>query len=265
MMNIGPQGMNLAERGRLATPKARIGVIFPTTNRMIEPQFVHYAPAELGVHFARARITGKWEAPIAKLIPEIARAASTLADSKPDLIVFNCTATSMKEGAAGEAAILDAIRKETGIDAISTAGAVNEALCAIGLRRFVLVTPYVQSTNDHEIDYFRDQGFEVVRDVALGLVGGDQFITVSPERWIEVALANDSPDADGFFLSCANTTQIEAVEAIERATGKPAVNSNQAVLWASLERLRDVLKPSGPSPIPGRLGKVRAAVASAAE
>ncbi len=90
-------------RGRLATPKARVGVILPTSNRMIEPQFIHYAPDDLGVHFARARITGKWEAPVAKLLPEIARAASTLADSKPDLIVFNCTATSMKEGTAGDA------------------------------------------------------------------------------------------------------------------------------------------------------------------
>lgn len=255
--------MNIV-RGRLATPKARIGVILPTSNRMIEPQFVRYAPDDLGVHFARARITGKWEAPVAKLLPEIARAASMLADSKPDLIVFNCTATSMKEGTAGDAAILDAIRKETGIDALSTAGAVNAALRAVGLRRLVLVTPYVQSTNDHERDYFCTQGIDIVHDVALGLVGGDQFITVPPERWIEVTLANDHPNADGFFLSCANTTQIEAVEAVERATGKPVINSNQAVLWASLERLRAKLQATGPSPVPGRLGKLNS-VASVAE
>ena len=43
--------------------------------------------------------------------------------------------------------------------------------------------------------------------------------------------------ADGFFLSCTNTTQIEAIETIERETGKPAVNSNQAVLWACLKRI----------------------------
>ena len=42
---------------------------------------------------------------------------------------------------------------------------------------------------------------------------------------------------DGFFLSCTNTTQIEAIEAIERETGKLAINSNQATLWAALKRL----------------------------
>lgn len=238
----------------LVPAQARIGVILPTSNRLIEPQFVHYAPPDLGVHFARARITGKWADSIAKLLPEIVRAASTLADSKPDLIAFNCTATSMKEGTAGDARIIDAIRNETGIDTLTTATAVNAALGAVQMRRFVLITPYVQASNEHEIDYFRDQGLDVVHDVALGLSGGDESIKISPERWVELALANDRPDSDGFFLSCANTTQIEAVEAIERASGKPVINSNQAVLWASLERLRVKLRLSEPSLIPGRLG-----------
>jgi maleate isomerase len=170
----------------------------------------------------------------------------------------------MKEGAEEDARILDIIRKETGIAAVSTAAAVNDALCALRMRRFVLITPYVPSTNDHEIEYFRGQGFVVVHDVALGLTGGDQFITVPPQRWIELALANDRSDSDGFFLSCANTTQIEAVEAVERATGKPVVNSNQAVLWACVERLRPQLGPAA-SPGPGRLARVAAPVRPAAE
>ena len=43
--------------------------------------------------------------------------------------------------------------------------------------------------------------------------------------------------ADGYFLSCTNTTQIEAIETIERETGKPAINSNQATLWAAIRRM----------------------------
>ena len=248
---------NAAHSQASLTPaRARIGVILPTSNRLIEPQFMHFAPAALGVHFTRARITGPWKASIAELLPEIVRAASALADSKPDLIAFNCTATSMKEGKAGDAAILDAIRNETGIATLSTASAVDEALRAAGLRRLVLLTPYTQPNNDHEIEYLRDQGYGVVHDVALGLPGGDEFIKIVTQRWIDLALANDRADADGFFLSCANTTQIEAVEAIEQATGKTAINSNQAVLWACLERLWPKLGLTAPSPIPGRLGRL---------
>ena len=252
-------------RRRLATPRARVGVIIPTSNRMIEPQFMAYPPPQLGVHFARAQITGRWAKPLGALIPEIARAARTLADVRPDLMIFNCTATSMKEGASGEEKVLDVVRKETGVDAIGTGSAVVEALDALALRKLVLITPYIQATNDHEIAYLQSRGLAVVHDVALGLTGGDQFITVPPERWIDIALANDRPDADGYFLSCTNTTQIEAVDDIEDSTGKPVVTSNQAVLWACINRLRSVLALTGPISLPGRLARLDRTVRSAAE
>jgi maleate cis-trans isomerase len=61
------------------------------------------------------------------------------------------------------------------------------------------------------------------------------------------------PGADGIFLSCTNTTQIEAIPTIERATGKPCVNSNQAVLWAVTRALAPKL---GSWPREGRLGRL---------
>ena len=64
---------------------------------------------------------------------------------------------------------------------------------------------------------------------------------MTPQRWLELAQDNDRPEADGIFLSCTNTTQIEAVAAIEAKLGKPVVNSNQAVLWGCLKRLKDRL------------------------
>jgi maleate isomerase len=68
-----------------------------------------------------------------------------------------------------------------------------------------------------------------------------------------LARENDTPEADGIFLSCTNTTQIEAVTAIEQALGKPVVNSNQAVLWGCLKRLKDKLGDRAETPQLGRL------------
>jgi len=88
--------------------------------------------------------------------------------------------------------------------------------------------------------------------VALKL-NGHEFAAVTPQRWLELARAHDRADADGIFLSCTNTTQIEAIEDIERALGKPVVNSNQAVLWGCVQRLGAKLDAVPPSPRLGRL------------
>jgi len=55
---------------------------------------------------------------------------------------------------------------------------------------------------------------------------------------VELARKHDVPDADGFFLSCTNTTQIEAIAALEEAIGKPVVNSNHAVFWGAAKHLK---------------------------
>ncbi|MEX2036955.1 MAG: ectoine utilization protein EutA, partial [Xanthobacteraceae bacterium] len=68
-----------------------------------------------------------------------------------------------------------------------------------------------------------------------------------------VARDTARPEADGIFLSCTNTRQIEAIADIERALGKPVVNSNQAVLWGCVKRLSASLSPLKPMPRLGRL------------
>lgn len=232
-----------SSRGFLPTPLARIGLIIPSSNRLTEPQLRHFAPPSLGIHVTRLQMTGKWNRPLSALTEDIQRAASALADAKCDIIVFHCTGHAMEEGPDGDARTRAMIKSATGIEAMSTAAAIEEALGVLKLKKLILLTPYDQDTNDHEIDYLRQINIAVVHDVALALPGSDDYLAQLPERWVELAVEHARDDADGYFLSCTNTTQIEAIEPIERRLGKPVVNSNQAVLWACVKRLRDKLGP----------------------
>jgi maleate cis-trans isomerase len=234
----------------LPAARARIGLIIPSVNSMSEPQFNQYAPPGLGVHVARARVAGEWKRPLDAMAEEIAASAKLLADVAPDLIVFHCTDTSMTQGPHGEGRILDIVREATGITAVATSRLVLEALQALGLKTLVLLSPY--RSNQAVIDYLQATGFTVAHDVALGLKSGE-FAKVTPREWCELAREHDRPEADGIFLSCTNTTQIEAIADIEGALGKPVVNSNQAVLWGCLKRLKSALGPLPPLPELGRL------------
>jgi maleate isomerase len=231
-------------------PRGRVGLIIPSINTLSEPQFNRFAPAGLSIHVARARVAGEWRRPLPAMADEIALSAQLLSDCAPDLIVFHCTDTSMAEGPDGEQKILDLVRDAAGVEALATSRLVLEALRALAVTRLVVISPY--RTNDNVKRYLQATGFDVVHDVALGLTA-HEFVTVTPQRWRDIARKNDRADADGIFLSCTNTTQIEAIAEIEAALGKPVVNSNQAVLWGCVKRLRDKLGTPAPAPTLGRL------------
>ena len=133
--------------------------------------------------------------------------------------------------------VLETITKASGCPAITTGQAITEALKYLGIKKLVLISPYVETTNEHEVHYLREAGFEVIHELGLGLGGSDDYIAVTPERWCEIAWENRRTEADGYLLSCTNTTMIEAIEATERRLGKPVITSNQATLWACMKRL----------------------------
>src|SRR5262249_12642961 len=223
---------------RIEVPTARIGLIIPSVNRLSGPQLMRFAPPALGIDATRARSAGKWRRPVTELAPIMAEAAGALSDASPDLIVYHCTDSSMREGLDGERRILDIVRRETGIEAVSTSALVVEALNALGIKKLVIVSPY--QDNDVIVAYLQSCGFEVVHDVALRLPGHESS-NAAPERWVQTTLDNVREEADGYFLSCTNTTQIEAIDELESTLGKPVVSSNQAVLWGAVKRLRALL------------------------
>ncbi len=218
--------------------RARVGLIIPSSNRLSEPQFRTYMPVDVGIHTTRLQMTGPHTKPLDVLAREVERAASGLADAKCDVIVFHCTGNSMEHGPEGEKSLLEAIRSQSNAAAITTAQAVLAALEASSISRLVLVSPYEQAINDHEIEYLEHFGIETLHNVALDVPVSDGFLSVPPSRWIDVVKDNVRPEADGYFLSCTNTTQIDVIERLEQFLGKPVINSNQATIWACLKYLQ---------------------------
>src|SRR3989338_8569260 len=207
---------------------SRIGLIIPSSNRLAEPQFHKYAPPGFGAHVTRLRMTGKWHKPFNEIKDAIAEAAAALSDTNPGVIVFNCTANSMEGGLQGEARVREVVQKASGCPAITTGQAIVEALKLLRLKKLVLISPYIKQTNQHEIAFLREAGFEVIHDLGLGLRGGDDYINVTPQRWREIAIQNARSEADGYFLSCTNTTMIEVIEELEREDRKSTTSELQS-------------------------------------
>ena len=215
---------------------ASIGLIIPSSNRLTEPQFNAYAPPGVGIHVTRLRMTGKFRKPLSELKRPLVEAAEALSDVKPGMIVFHCTANSMESGLAHEKAIIEIIEQASGCPTITTAQAITQAFDRFGIKKLVLISPYVKATNQLEVNYLTETGYTVLHELGLGLET-HAYSTVTPQEWKNIVKENTRTDADGYFLSCTNTRMIEAVEDLENDLNKPVINSNQATLWACLKKL----------------------------
>ena len=230
------------------TTPISIGLIIPSGNRLTEPQFNQYLPTGVGAHVTRLRMTGKFRKPLAELKRPLIEAAEALSDLNPSVIVFHCTANSMESGLAHERAIVEIIEGASACPTITTAQALTQAFDRVGIKKLVLISPYVQATNQLEVNYLSETGYTVLHELGLALEP-HAYSSVTPEEWKKVVKENLRADADGYFLSCTNTRMIEAVADLEKDLGKPVINSNQATIWACLKKLG--IKHSDP-----RLGRL---------
>ena len=81
---------------------ARIGLIIPSSNRMVEEEMVRHVPPGVTAHVARLRMTGAHRVSLDALLPQVKETAATLIDARCDVVAFHCTANSTSEGVAGE-------------------------------------------------------------------------------------------------------------------------------------------------------------------
>jgi len=216
---------------------ARIGLIIPSSNRMVEHEMVPAFPAGVQAHVTRLRMTGGNRMPLSELLPHVEEAARALVDARCDVVAFHCTANSMEEGTGGEKRLLAAMGRAGAARATTTATAIRRALEALAARRIVLVTPYSQQVTDHEAGFLREAGYDVIHAEGFALAGSDAYCATPPAFWKDRAIEAARPEADVYFLSCANISVFGVIEEIEARLDRPVITSNQAVVWDALERL----------------------------
>ena len=215
-------------------PRARLGFVLISNDATIEQDMFQMVPEGVGVHFTRGAMPN--ECTIASLASMEAVLADSAANLLPgfdvDVVCYACTSGSVVIGE--ERVIAELQRPFPERKATTLVTGVIEGLRALGAKRIVMGTPYLDEINTFEAEYFRNKGFDLLNVQGLNLTYDHDMVRVTPEFLAEFAQSIDHPDADAIFLSCGALRSIDALEAIEAATGKPAVSSNQGMLWNCL-------------------------------
>lgn len=220
-------------RMRKDTSRARIGIIIPSSNRIVEQELVPLFPPGIGVNIARLRKAG---VPPSDLLPAIAFAAQSLCDAGCGVIVFQCTASSMEEGVEVNARILETIRKETGRIALTTASALAHAIEVLQVKDLALLTPYSEAVTARQRSYLQEIGLRIVNCEYKNVSSATNFFVLPQEYWLQELMQIATPRAQAYLLSCANLSCMSIIDRAEKQLGRPLLTSNQVILWDSLRQ-----------------------------
>ncbi len=216
---------------------ARAGLIIPSSNRMVEQEMIQAFPQGVQAHVTRLRMTGANRTPLAQVLPRVEEATRSLTDARCDVVAFHCTANSMDEGPSGEQRLLAAMAGTGAAQVTTTATAIRAALDALDAKRIVLLTPYDQKTTDHEAEFLHECGYQVLQATGFAFAGSDAYCATPPAFWRDRMIEAVRPDADVYFVSCANISMLGIIDAVEAEIGTPVITSNQAVVWDCLVRI----------------------------
>jgi maleate isomerase len=215
-------------------PRAKIGYVLLATEQTVQDDVIRLRPAGVGIHFTRAAIadsiTSESLAAQADLLADCA--ATLLPDGSLDVVCYACTSGSLVIGE--ERVVTELNRGAPGARATSLISGVIRALRQVAARRIVVATPYLDEVNQREVEYLEQAGFEVISLCGLNLERDSDMVRVAPDYIAEFALAQDRVEADAIFVSCGALRTLDVIEEIETRAGKPAICSNQAMIWDCL-------------------------------
>ena len=225
--------------------RARLGVLAPSTNTIVQPDFDDMRPVGVTNHFSRiftpntaALSNDTFKAGVATIGGNVMDAVRSVMTCAPDHLVMGISALSFFGGAKGAEAFVRDIEAASGLGVTVGSHAVTAAIRAYGgIKRIAVLTPYWPVMNAEVARYFADTGLTVVRDIALQCPSWTGIAEVETARCRDALRALDGDDVDAIVQVGTNLSMVRLAAAAELWLGKPVVAINTATYWHALRTI----------------------------
>ncbi|MCX7324990.1 MAG: Asp/Glu racemase [Hyphomicrobiales bacterium] len=222
--------------------RRKFGVLGPSTNTIVQPDFDTMRPFGVSNHYSRiytpnasAVSNESFRAGAETIAGNVLDAVRSVMTCAPDYLVMGMSAVTFFDGAKGADAFIAKVENESGVKISVGSHACTQALNAYGgVRRLAVISPYWPVMNTEVARYFGDMGFSVVRDIALQCRSWTGIAEVTTDI-LRVKLRElDGDDVDAIVQVGTNLSMVRLAAAAELWLGKPVIAINTATYWHAL-------------------------------
>ncbi len=236
--------------------RAKIAVLVPATNTVVQPDFDAMRPAGVTNHVSRIRIPNlalRDDADFERLLGLIATAQDDALDSvlacEPQLVVLGITAESFWSGLEGSRALKARLEQRAGVPVILGSDACLAALACLDARRIAMLTPYQPGADARVAQLLAQAGVQVLRQTSLRCASPLAIAQVSQSTLVQELKKLDGDDLDAIVQIGTNLPALRLAASAEVWLGKPVLSINAMLYWHALRSLGITDPASGFGPL----------------
>lgn len=221
--------------------RKKFGVLAPSTNTIVEPDFYRMSVPGVTSHFSRIWIRDQnlsdnsaFEALLEQIRAEMRFAVERVMTAEVEYMVMGMSAETFWGGVEGNRKFIKEINDLSGLNVATGAEACERALQLFGAKRIGVVTPYQPIGDENVVKFFNEIGFEVANIKGLKCPTAVAIAHVTEDELRQSLIEVDGDDVDALVQVGTNLSMLQLADEAERWLGKPVIAINAATWWMAL-------------------------------
>jgi maleate isomerase len=224
--------------------RMKFGVVAPSTNTVVQPEFDAMRPRGVTNHFGRIHIPneplrndGDFTRLIETVRTELMAAVDRVMTCEPDHLIMGMSSETFWDGLEGSERLRERVEARAGVKVTMGSDAARQALQQYGdIKRIGVVTPYMPVADTQVRRFFADCGFEIVRLKGLKCASPVLIAHVTEHELREAICEVDGPQVEAIVQVGTNLAMARLAAMAEFWLGKPVLAINTATYWWALRR-----------------------------
>ena len=222
--------------------RMKFGVIAPSTNTIVQPEFHDMSPHGVTSHFSRIHIPddplggdADFEILMQRIRAELMTAVDRVMTARPGHVVMGMSSETFWGGLEGSIELKAKLEERAGMAVTMGSDASQAALKQYGdIRKIAVMTPYMPVGDEEVRKFFTETGFEVLAIEGFKCTSPTAIAHVTGEQMRDAVIRLNDPQVEAILQVGTNLAFADLAPMAEFWLDKPVLAINTATYWHAL-------------------------------